>query len=37
MRIVSALRYFIEDSAEYARVKQRLIEAAFDDVYFFNK
>lgn len=29
VRIVSALRYFIEDSAEYARVKQRLIEAAF--------
>ncbi len=37
MRIVSALRYFIEDPAEYARVKQRLIEAAFDDGYFFNK
>ena len=37
VRIVSALRYFIEDSAEYARVKQRLIEAAFDDSYFFNR
>ena len=37
LRIVSALRYFIEDPAEYDRVKQRLIEAAFDDGYFFNK
>ena len=37
VRIVSALRYFIEDSAEYARVRQRLIEAAFDDSYFYNK
>ena len=37
VRIVSALRYFIEDSAEYARVKQRLIEAAFDDGYFYNR
>lgn len=37
VRIVSALRYFIEDSAEYARVKQRLIEAAFDDSYFYNR
>ena len=37
VRIVSALRYFIEDPEEYARVKQRLIEAAFDDSYFYNK
>ena len=37
VRIVSALRYFIEDPKEYERVKQRLIEAAFDDGYFYNR
>ncbi len=33
MRIVSALREFIFDEEEYRRVKQALMEAAFNDGY----
>ncbi len=31
VRIVAALRYFFDDPSEYARVRRRLIDAAFDD------
>ncbi len=34
VRVVSALREFFDDTAEYERERKRLIEAAFDDAYF---
>lgn len=33
VRVVSTLRYFIFDDEEFKRVKQQLMEAAFDDDY----
>lgn len=33
VRVVSTLRYFIFDEGEFKRVKQQLMEAAFDDDY----
>ena len=33
VRVVSALRFFICDDEEFKRVKQQLMEAAFDDDY----
>lgn len=33
MRVVSALREFIFDEEEYLRVKQELMEVAFEDEY----
>lgn len=33
VRVVSTLRYFIFDEGEFERVKQQLMEAAFDDDY----
>lgn len=33
VRVVSTLRYFISDEGEFKRVKQQLMEAAFDDDY----
>ena len=31
VRVVSTLRFFIFDEEEFKRVKQQLMEAAFDD------
>ena len=33
VRVVSTLRFFIFDDEEFKRVKQQLMEAAFDDDY----
>lgn len=33
VRVVSTLRFFIFDEEEFRRVKQQLMEAAFDDDY----
>ena len=33
VRVVSTLRYFIFDEGVFKRVKQQLMEAAFDDDY----
>lgn len=33
VRVVSTLRFFIFDEEEFKRVKQQLMEAAFDDDY----
>ena len=33
VRVVSTLRFFIFDEGEFKRVKQQLMEAAFDDDY----
>ena len=33
VRVVSTLRFFIFDDEEFKRVKQKLMEAAFDDDY----